>query len=147
MIFNFSINNCSFFYLVFFQFIPCFVREQLVSSINELKRQVMEEEGSEDDLVFQTREELEYRMDVTHKLLRTRIHGSGWSKLVTDYDLGYGDLITIDLCSDSLKIDIDLKLSESRGGHRPFLKASYGKCSPAYNLFCSDIYQYLLSDI
>ena len=105
----------------------------------------MEEEGFEVDPVFQTREELEYRMEVTHELLRTRFHGSGWSKLVTDYDLGYGDLITIDLGSDSLKIDIDIKLSESRGGHRPFPKASCGKCSPAYNLFCSDIYQYLFS--
>src|SRR4051794_12554664 len=81
----------------FFQSIPCCVRDQLVSSINELKRQVMQEEGLEVDLVFQTREELDYRMEVTHELLRTRFHGSGWSKLVTDYELGYGDLITIDL--------------------------------------------------
>ena len=70
----------------------------------QAERQVMEEEGFEVDPVFQTREELEYRMEVTHELLRTRIHGSGWSKLVTDYDLGYGDLITIDLGSDRLSI-------------------------------------------
>ena len=53
----------------------------------------MEEEGLEVDLVFQTREELDYRMEVTHELLRTRFHGSGWSKLVTNYELGYGVLI------------------------------------------------------
>ena len=94
----------------------------------------MEEEGLEVDRVFHTREELDYRMEVTHELLRTRFHGSGWSKLVTDYELGYGDLITIDLGSDGLKIDIDLMMSESRGGHRAFPKASCGKCSRCIQL-------------
>ena len=66
--------------LLFFQSIPCCVRDQLVSSINELKRQVMAEEGLEFDLVFQTREELDYRMEVTHELLRTRMDlvGVSW---------------------------------------------------------------------
>ena len=99
-----------------------------------MKRQVMEAEGIEVDLVFQTREELDYPMEVTHELLRTRFHGPGWTKLVTDYELGYGDLITIDLGSDSLKIDIDLMMSESRGGHRAFPKASCGNCSPCIQL-------------
>ena len=97
----------------------------------------MEAEDIEVDLVFQTREELDYRMEVTHELLSTRFHGPGWTKLVTDYGLGYGDLITIDLGSDSLKIDIDLMMSESRGGHRAFPKASCGKCSPCIQFVLS----------
>ena len=49
-------------------------------------------------------------------------------KLVSDYDLRYGDEIKVHLDdADIFSIEIDLRLKETRGGHRPVPKPSVGK--------------------
>lgn len=72
--------------------------------------------------VFVTNEDLSYEVMFTDGTLMSKFHGPGWKKLVNDYDLSYRDVITIHLDSKNLFIEIDLRLTESRGGHRPIPK-------------------------
>ena len=111
------------------QYVPCYCRQQVTSSIYRWKEEAFQEEGKQRNLVLITNEDLSYEIYITDEPNRSKIHGPGWEKLISDYDLHYRDLIIINLDTGSLSIEIDLRLSDSRGGHRPLPKPSLGKCT------------------
>ena len=108
---------------------PCYCRQQVTSSIYQWKEEAFQEEGKQRNPVLITNEDLSYEICITDEPNRSKIHGPGWEKLISDYDLHYRDLIIINLDTGSLSIEIDLRLSDSRGGHRPLPKPSLGKCT------------------
>lgn len=69
--------------------------------------------------VFKTSEGLEYEVEFTVGTVSSKFHGPGWEKLVRDYDPCFRDVIKIHLESDDLNIDIEMRLTESRGGQKP----------------------------
>lgn len=77
--------------------------------------------------VFVTNEALTFELMFTDGPLGSKFHGSGWTKLVSDYDPRYRDIITIHLDSEDLFIDIDMRLRESYGRQRPIPKPVVGK--------------------
>ena len=117
--------------LIFFlQYVPCYCRRQVRKFISELKQDVLEEEveGIDINPIFVTDEGRSYEIKFSDDTLRSKFHGPGWNKLVSDYDLRYGDQIKVYLDgADLFTIEIDLRLNETRGGQRPVLKPSAGK--------------------
>ena len=108
---------------------PCYCRQQVTSSIYRWKEEAFQEEGKQRNPVLITNEDLSYEIYITNEPNRSKIHGPGWEKLISDYDLCYRDLIIINLDTGSLSIEIDLRLNDSRGGHTPLPKPSLGKCT------------------
>ena len=87
-----------------------------------------EVEGIDVNPIFVTDEGRSYEIKFSDDTLRSKFHGPGWNKLVSDYDLRYGDQIKVYLDgADLFTIEIDLRLNETRGGQRPVLKPSAGK--------------------
>ena len=111
------------------QYVPCYCRQQVTSSIYRWKEEAFQEEGKQRNPVLITNEDLSYEIYITDEPNRSKIHGPGWEKLIRDYDLHYRDLNIINLDTGSLSIEIDLRLSDSRAGHRPLPKPSLGKCT------------------
>ena len=114
------------------QYVPCYCRQQVKTLISVLKQdaleEVVEEEGIHINPIFVTNKGRSYEIKFSDGPLRSKFHGPGWNKLVSDYDLRYGDEIKVHLDgADLFSIEIDLRLNETRGGQRAVPKPSVGK--------------------
>lgn len=104
-------------------YVPCYCRQQVVDTIDAWKLAAFEEDGKDSNPLFVTNETLTYEIKFTHGDRRSKFHGPGWKKLIDDYDLCYGDFITVNLLGEDLRhIDVSLMLKESCGGHVPLPK-------------------------
>jgi len=104
-------------------YVPCYCRQQVKNFILVLKQDALEEEveGIDINPIFVSNEGRSYEIKFSDDTLRSKFHGPGWNKLVSDYDLRYGDQIKVYLDgADLFTIEIDLRLNETRGGQSLF---------------------------
>ncbi|KAI5018311.1 hypothetical protein ZWY2020_043199 [Hordeum vulgare] len=107
-------------------YLPCYCRKHVVPLVNQWKQQALEEEGEIKNPVLLTNEDLSYEVNITDETLRSKIHGPGWRKLMSDYDLRQQDMMIMNLDGEGLCIRIDLRFSEYRGGLKAQPKPSVG---------------------
>ncbi|KAE8817525.1 hypothetical protein D1007_04617 [Hordeum vulgare] len=97
------------------KYLPCYCRKHVVSLVNQRKLRALEEEGKIKNPVLLTNENLSYEVNMIDETLRSKIHGAGWRKLMSDYNVRQQDIMVMNLDGKGLSLRIDLRFSECRG--------------------------------